>query len=129
MSRGDPHWSEPKRTRVSVRHKADHVGYLTTVSYPNRDLTAFPEGSPLYEAVVSNLSEQHVALFQRFKQHWLIHCGSVYRTTEVGGELSDGQMLELAAFALLHQDKPAPVLATALKAEVEEMLTPDERPA
>ncbi|MCI0701474.1 MAG: hypothetical protein L0241_10370 [Planctomycetia bacterium] len=107
MSRGDPHWSEPIRTRSSVRQNANHLGYLTTVSYPHRDLTAFPEGSPYSEVVVSDLNEKHVALFQRFKQHWLIHCGNYYRTTESAGELRNEQVLELAVFALSHQDKPA----------------------
>jgi hypothetical protein len=128
MSRGDPHWSEPIRTRNSVRQNANHLGYLTTVSYPHRDLTAFPEGSPYFEVVVSDLNEKHVALFQRFKQHWLIHCGSYFRTTEASGELQDEQILELAIFALHHQNKPAVALVAALKAEIEEMLAPDERP-
>ncbi len=27
---------------------------------------------PYFEFVVSDLNEKHVALFQRFKQHWLL---------------------------------------------------------
>ena len=70
MSRGDPHWSEPKWVRVSMRRDGNHLGSVTTVSYPNRDLTAFPEGSPYFEIVVADLGERHVALLQRFKEHW-----------------------------------------------------------
>src|SRR5262249_34637889 len=85
MSRGDPHWSEPKRVRASVRDNDDHIGYVTTVSSPNRDLTAFPEGSPYFEVVVSDLRDHHIALLQRFKQYWLTHCGSIYRTADATG--------------------------------------------
>lgn len=124
MSRGDPHWSEPKWIRVSVRHKGNHLGSVTTVSYPNRDLTAFPEGSPYFEIVVANLAERHVALLQRFKQHWLIHCGVAYVTTRVAGELTDNQVASLAIHALSHQTDPPILLASALEAHIEAMLLP-----
>ena len=122
MSRGDPHWSEPKRTRRSVRDETTHFGYVTTVGYPNRDLTAFPEGSPYSEVVVSDLRDRHLALLQRFKQHWLIHCGDTYETADACGELTDEQIAGLALFALAHATDTAEVLAAALKAEVERML-------
>ena len=67
MSRSDPHWSEPKWVRASVRRDGNHLGSVTTVSYPNRDLTAFPEGIPYFEIVIADLGERHVALLQRFK--------------------------------------------------------------
>ena len=129
MSRGDPHWSEPKWIRVSVRHKGNHLGSVTTVSYPNRDLTAFPEGSPYLEIVVANLAERHVALLQRFKQHWLIHCGAAYVTTRVAGELTDNQVAFLAIYALSHQTDPHLLLAAALEAHIEAMLLPTPRTA
>jgi hypothetical protein len=128
MSGGDPHWSEPKWVRASVRHAGNHIGSITTVSYPNRDLTAFPEGSPYFEVVIADLSERHVALLQRFRQHWLIHCGDTYETTRVSGELSPEEIFELAAFALLHRIDPPPVLASALGLQVEGLLAPREKP-
>jgi hypothetical protein len=124
MSRGDPHWSEPKWVRASVRHDGNHLGSVTTVGYPNRDLTAFPEGSPYFEIVVADLTERHVALLQRFKQHWLIHCGDTYATTRVGGELNDNQIAALAVFGLVRQNEPPAALSAALEAQVESMLTP-----
>src|SRR5262245_37935687 len=124
MSRGDPHWSEPKWVRASVRHDSNHLGSVTTVSYPNRDLTAFPEGSPYFEIVVADLAERHVALLQRFKQHWLIHCGDIYVTTRFGGELTSNQIATLAVFALLHRTDLPAVLSAALESYIEEMLAP-----
>jgi hypothetical protein len=123
MARGDP-----KRTRTAVRHKSDHLGYLTTVGYPDRDITMFPEGSPYSEAVVSDLKDRHVALLQRFKAHWLVHCGPAYDTTAAAGDLTAAQLVALAVFALLHKDDPPPTLVAALKARVEQML-PSGRPA
>jgi len=122
MSSGDPRWSDPKRTRVSVRHKDRHVGYLTTVGYPNRDLAAFPEGTPYTEFVVSDLTDRHVALFQRFKQHWLVHCGGEYATTAVGGELTTDQITKLAVFSLEHANTASDILVAVLKVGVEKML-------
>ena len=118
MARGDP-----KRTRTAVRDSSGHIGYLTTVGYPDRDIAAFPEGSPYSEAVVSDLGEQHVALLQQFKAHWLIHCGNSYATTDAGGALTDRQLAALAAFALHHANDTPAVLVAALAAHVEQMLT------
>lgn len=128
MSWCDPHWSEPKWVRASVRQAGNHIGSVTTVSYPNRDLTAFPEGSPYFEVVIPDLSERHVALLQHFRQHWLIHCGDTYETTSVSGELSPEEIVELAAFALLHRTDPPPILASALGVQIEGMLAPREQP-
>jgi hypothetical protein len=122
MSQGDEHWSEPKRVRVSVRSKDRHVGYLTTIGYPNRDLTAFPEGSPYSEFVISDLAEHHVALLQRFKQHWLVQCGEEYATTGVGGELTPEDITKLAVFSLEHATTAADMLVAVLKIGVERML-------
>ena len=119
---------DPTRARTAVRHNSDHLGYLTTVGYPDRDISTHAEGSPYFEAVVSDLKERHVALLQRFKAHWLVHCGETYDTTDTGGELSAAQLMALAAFALRHKDAPPPVLVEALNTHIETML-PGERPA
>ena len=113
---------DPKRARTAVRHNGNHIGYLTTVGYPDRDLTMFPEGSPYSEVVVSDLKDRHVALLQRFKAHWLVHCGSTYDTTDAAGELTPAQVAALAVFALEHRGHAEPVLVEALKAHVEAML-------
>jgi hypothetical protein len=117
MSVGDP-----KRVRSSVRHRGRHIGYVTVATYPDRDLICFSAGSPYSEVVVSDLTEKHVALFQEFKEHWLVHCGPTYDTTNASGRLTGAQVMALAAFALLHRDQPAPVLVEALKTHVEVML-------
>ncbi len=113
---------DPKRTRTAVRDKSDHIGYLTTISYPDRDLTAFSEGSPYFEVVVSDLGEKHVALLQRFKEHWLIHCGGSYDTTAAGGALTDKHLTVLAVFALWHANDAPAVRVAVLKAHVERLL-------
>ena len=122
-------WSEPKRTRTAVRYKSDHVGYVTTVGYPGRDLTAFSEGSPYSEVVISDLNDRHVALLQRYKEHWLVQCGAHYRTTDRPGELSDRQVMRLAVFALLQAGEPAGALVDALKARLDGMLAGWPRPS
>lgn len=117
MSRGDP-----KRTRTSVLDGGRHVGYATVVEYPDRDIAAFPEGMPYFELAVADLAEKHVALFQRFKQHWLIHCGGDYATAEVSGPLSAKQVGRLAVLALRLAADTAEVRIAALRREVEELL-------
>jgi hypothetical protein len=119
-------WGDPKRVRVAVRHGGMHLGYVTTTTYPDRDITAFTEGSPYSEVAVSDLAEEHVALLQRFKHHWLIHCGTSYATTEIGGALTDAQIAELAAYALRNKDHAGAALAAALRALAERMLLPTE---
>jgi hypothetical protein len=123
MSEGDPHWSEPKRTRVAVRQWWQHLGYVTVVEYPNRDFTAFPEGSPYFEIAVSDLNEKHVALFQQFKQHWLIHCGDRYDTTDTVGDLSGKQIMQLAILAIQLATENNIVLLLTLKRAVDRMLS------
>lgn len=113
------------RVRRAVLHRADHVGYVTVTTYPGRDLTAFTEGSPYSEVVVADLKERHVALFQRYKEHWLIHCGTDYVTTAAAGELAEPHVSELAVFALRHRDFPPAVLVAVLKAHVERLLAPE----
>jgi len=115
-------WGDPKRVRTAVRHKAEHIGYVTTTSYPDRDLAMFPEGSPYSEIVVSDLRERHIALLQRFKEHWLIHCGPTYDTTEGVGELNDAQVMKLAIFALQNCAHASSALVEELKLQVERML-------
>jgi hypothetical protein len=122
MSGGDAHEGGPRRVRAAVRHKERHVGYLTTVDYPGRDLAAFPEGTPHAEYVVSDLAERHVALLQRFKQHWLVHCGGDHATTTEGGELTAEQITKLAVFSLEHANTAGDVLVAVLKIGVEKML-------
>lgn len=117
MSRGDP-----RRARTSVIDGGRHVGYTTVVEYPDRDIAAFTEGTPYYELAVADLTETHVALFQRFKQHWLIHCGGHYDTAEVTGGLTAKQAGQLAVLALRLAADAAPVRVAALKQEVERML-------
>jgi hypothetical protein len=114
--------SDPKRVRSAVLHKGDHIGYVTVITYPGRDLTAFSEGSPYSEFAVSDLAEKHVVLLQRFKEHWLIHCGTTYGTTDGAGELTGTQVMQLAVLVLRHRDHTGPVLVAALKSHVEKML-------
>ena len=117
MARG-----EPRRVRVAVRHKGEHLGYLTVTSYPDRDISAFTEGSPYFEAAVSDLADTHVALLQQFREHWLIHCGTTYATTDAAGDLTESQIERLAVFALKYRGEPPQILAASLKAHVERML-------
>lgn len=117
MSLGDP-----KRVRTAVRDRGEHVGYVTVVTYPNRDLIAFSAGSPYSEVVVSDLKEKHVALLQEFREHWLVHCGSTYETTTARGRLTASQVASLAAVALRHRDQPPAALSGALAALVDKML-------
>jgi hypothetical protein len=115
-------WDEPKRTRMAVRLRWEHIGYVTVIEYPGRDFELFPEGSPHFEVAVSDLSEKHVALFQRFKQHWLIHCGSRYDTTDGTGELTAKQITRLAMFTLQNANENGVLLLAALKREMDRML-------
>lgn len=117
MARGDP-----VRVRVAVHDRGAHIGYLTTVGYPDRDISAFSGGVPYFEIVVSDLREKHIALLQRFRQHWLVHCDTTYDTTDVAGELSAGDVIDLAVFALRYRNQEARVLVAALKARVERIL-------
>jgi hypothetical protein len=111
-----------RRTRTSVLDGGRHVGYATVVEYPDRDIAAFAEGTPYYELAVADLAEKHVALFQRFKQHWLIHCGGDYDTAEVSGTLSAGQAGRLAVLALRLAADSAEVRIATLTREVGAML-------
>ncbi len=116
MSRGDP-----KRVRTSVIDGDRHVGYATVVEYPDRDIAAFTEGSPYYELAVADLTEKHIALFQRFKQHWLIHCGDHYDTAEVSGRISPEQAAWLAVLALRLAADIAEVRLTTMTLELERL--------
>jgi hypothetical protein len=115
-------WSEPERTRVAVRHWGRHIGYVTIVDYAGRDFELFPEGSPYFEVAVSDLNEKHVALFQRFKQHWLIHCGNNYDTADGNGALTPRQITRLATLALQNATENGEALLARLKREVERVL-------
>ena len=115
-------WDNPKRTRVAVRDRWQHTGYVTVVEYPGRDFELFPEGSPYFEVAVSDLDERHVALFQRFKEHWLIHCGNRYDTTDRSGGLTAKQITRLASLALQHAGENNVVLLLTLKKEMDRML-------
>jgi hypothetical protein len=117
MGRGDP-----IRVRRAVRHRGHHIGYVTEVSYPDRDLTAFSEGSPYREVAIAGLGEQHVALLQRYKEHWLIQCGACYATTDRSGELSSDAIMRLARFALANAADPLPLLAGQIRVRIEESL-------
>jgi hypothetical protein len=116
MARGDP-----IRVRRSVLRGHAHLGYVTAVAYPDRDLTAFSEGSPYREVVIAGPREEHVALLQRYKEHWLIQCGACYATTERSGELTDAQAMQLALVALA-RERPAAVLVGMLKKQIDGML-------
>ena len=114
-------WSDPKRVRRSVQHRDQHLGYVTTITYPGRDLTAFPEGSPYSEVVIADPTERHVALLQRFKEHWLIQCGECYGTTAVADELDDEQVMRIAQ-AILRVELHGPALVDALRERLEAAL-------
>ena len=92
--------AEPKRVRVSVHDGNRHLGYVTVVNYPGRDLTAFAEGSPYHELVITGPDGRHVALLQRFKEHWLIQCGPHYDTADGAADVDDARAVRLARFAL-----------------------------
>ena len=117
-------WSEPRRVRRPVCRGRDHVGYVTAVSYPHRDVTAFAEGTPFAELVVADLAEEHVALLQRFKAHWLIQCGPHYATAVAAGDLPDAAVQRLALLALASGRRATPELAEELAARVEQVLAP-----
>jgi len=123
MARGDP-----VRVRSAVFLRGAHAGYVTAVEYPDRDISAFPAGLPLSELAVADLSEAHVALFERFKAHWLVRCGSDYCTADVGGALTAAQRAELAALALDLRDQPPTTRADRLAAALEALLLNGERP-
>ena len=129
MSRTQNQWSNPKRTRTAICRDGVHLGYLTIVSYPNRDLTAFPEGSPHFEIVVANLGERHIALLQQFKRHWLIHCGSRYETVDVRAWLTQDQIESLALFAVEHEPDGPDWLLASLKARFLGMVGADPQPS
>lgn len=112
-------WSDPKREHCSVRDGDQHIGYLTIISYPNRDVTAFPEGTPYFEVVIAGLGNRHVALLQRFKEHWLVHCGTIYETTTCGGELTEPQIESLARFALRSTVEAPSARAIQLRERIE----------
>jgi len=114
-------WSHPQRTRRSVNVHDRHLGYLTLVSYPNRDITAHSDGSPFRELVIADAKERHVALLQRFKEHWLVQCGEHYGTIETGGILNQSQALELALFTL-QEPYIGDLLVEAVTKKVDAML-------
>lgn len=113
-------WSEPTRFRRSVHRAERHLGYVTTVAYPNRDITALSEGSPFSEIVIADPRERHVVLLQRYEAHWLVQCGNSYDTTERGGELNDDQSMGLALFAL-ERNTTGAALAAEMVAEIERL--------
>lgn len=113
---------DPKRVRTAVLERGSHIGYVSVVTYPDRDLLTFSAGSPYSEIVVSDLKDKHVALVQEFREHWLVHCGSAYETTTARGRLTASQVAALAAFALRHRDQSPAALSGALKAQVDRML-------
>ena len=58
-------WSDPIRARRSVhRQDGGHLGYITTIDYPNRDITALTEGSPYREIVISDPRKRRIALLR-----------------------------------------------------------------
>jgi hypothetical protein len=116
-------WSEPKRTRRSVHRGTIHLGYVTVVSYPDRDLMFLPEGTPFSEVVIADTAENHVALLQRFKAHWLIQCGEHYGTADVAGELSESQIMDLALDVLSDAER-GEELVDALEAQLKRFVTP-----
>lgn len=113
---------DPKRVRTAVRVRGGHIGYVTVVTYPDRDLLSFSAGSPYSEIVVSDLKDGHVALLQEFREHWLVHCGRIYETTTAHGRLTASHVTSLAVFALRHRDQPPAALSKALAVLVDEML-------
>lgn len=115
-------WSEPNRARRSVHLKDRHLGYVTAIAYPHRNLTALTEGSPYSELVISDVHEEHVALLQRYREHWLIQCGACYGIAERGGELSDAQAMRIAQTVLLLKDRTQRTLVDGLRKLIEGLL-------
>jgi len=93
-------WNEPKRVRRSIHERGRHLGYVTLVAYPGRDITIHTEGSPYREVVISDDREGHVALLQRFKAHWLVQCGRDYGTSSQVVEMTELLAIRVATFAL-----------------------------
>jgi hypothetical protein len=98
-------WSEPKRVRRSAHRGSRHLGYVTLVAYPNRDITVHSEGSPICEVVIADERELHVALLQRFKAHWLVQCGKAYGTTERVWDMTEDRAIALALSALERSER------------------------
>jgi hypothetical protein len=116
-------WNDPRRVRRSVHLDNTHLGYVTTIAYPGRDITALTEGLPYSEVVIADPGERHVALLQRFKEHWLVQSGASYGTADAAGELGDAQAMQLALFALTQRGTTRPVLVALLVEQLESMLT------
>ena len=116
-------WDEQKRVRRSVQYKDRHLGYVTTVSYPNRDITLLSEGTPFSEIVIAGPREEHVALLQRYLKHWLIQCDDCYGIADRGGELADAQAMRIAQTVLLLKGKTGRALVDGLKELIEGLLT------
>ena len=93
-------WNDPKRVRRSIHANGQHLGYVTLVAYPGRDITLYTEGSPYREVVIADEREGHVALLQRFKAHWLVQCGRAYGTSARVPEMTETLAIRLATFAL-----------------------------
>jgi hypothetical protein len=118
MARGDP-----VRVRAAVLDdRGAHAGYVTTVGYPDRDISAVAEGTPFFEIAVADLSEAHVALVQRFRRHWLVRCGPAYEPTDTGGELTAAQVRDVAALALSLRAVPPAARAARLCAHLATLL-------
>jgi len=111
-------WHEPRRIRRSVNSTDRHLGYVTLVAYPNRDVTAFTEGSPYREVVIADSREMHVALLQRFKEHWLIQCGEAYGTTDRACDMTEPLAMQLAEFALTREAR-GEALVEALREQLD----------
>ncbi|MFO0804344.1 MAG: hypothetical protein U0791_14620 [Gemmataceae bacterium] len=105
-----PGRNEPKRIRRSIHANGRHLGYVTLVAYPGRDITAFTEGSPYREAVISDEREGHVALLQRFKAHWLVQCGREYGTTSRPIDMTEPLAIALATLALQSGERGEPLV-------------------
>jgi hypothetical protein len=72
--------------------------------------------------VVGDAAEGHVALLQRFKQHWLVRCGPSYGTTRRAGDLSEAQAERIARFVLARHGTPGDALVEHLVEQLDRML-------
>lgn len=109
-------WNEPKRIRRSIHANGRHLGYVTLVAYPGRDVTAFTEGSPYREVVISDEREGHVALLQRFKAHWLVQCGREYGTASRAVDMTEALANGLATLALQSGERGEPLVQRLTRA-------------
>jgi hypothetical protein len=115
-------WSDPRREKTAVRDGYNLLGYVIGVSYPGRELTAYQEGLPYDEIVITTTRQDPVAWLRRFRMHWLIRCGDNQDTVEVCNNLSADQAMAIAKNALQQPALQGAALVEELKTQMQTLL-------